>query len=215
MFSSDNIADLVMSFVCLLFSLSVHEASHAAMSNYRGDSSARLLGRLTLNPLAHIDPMGTLILPLLLMMMGAPVFGWAKPVPFNPKNLKNMRLDPVFIALAGPGSNFVLFLMSAVVMKIIVVFGGVDTFSEALQMPAFRILFLLMRINLILMLFNLLPVPPLDGHHVLYYFLPPSGQRALQRVGPFGLIFVLLFAGRFIGKPLFFLLDLALRWIGL
>ena len=183
---------VLLRYVCLLFSLCLHEASHAAMANRCGDPSERLLGRLTLNPLKHADPIGTVVMPLVMMVFNFPLlFGWAKPVPFNPRNLHDMRRDPVFISLAGPLSNLALAIISALLLRVLA--------SAALAAPDmavlpifFLILIEMIKINLILLLFNLIPLPPLDGHHVLYFFLPPAGKEVLERMGPMGIIFALI-----------------------
>jgi len=191
-----DIAEALVQYVCLLFSLCFHEAAHAAMANRCGDPSARLLGRMSLNPLAHIDPIGTVLLPIVMLMSNIGLlFGWAKPVPFNPRNLRNIRRDPALIALAGPLSNLLLALFCAFVLRIIVMAAGISTAHEMLQSPVCQIALFMIIINLVLMTFNLIPVPPLDGHHVLYLFLPPSGQRVLEQVGPFGLLIAIFLAG--------------------
>jgi Zn-dependent protease len=188
-----ELANMVVWYVALLFSLCVHEAAHGAMADYCGDPSARLLGRVTLNPLAHIDPFGTVVLPLLMIVTGSPfLFGWAKPVPFNPLHLKDIRRDPVLIALAGPLSNLAMAIVFTVVL-----FGlrlVTPSLGPSLVVPLFTIGFALVAVNLVLMMFNLIPVPPLDGHHVLYYFLPDSGKRLLETIGPFGIIIAILLA---------------------
>ncbi len=188
-------ASIIIIFSVLLFSLCVHEAAHAAMAYYCGDDTARLQGRLTLNPLAHIDPLGTVIVPIVMYTMTGFMFGWAKPVPFNPAKLNNVRRDPVLIAIAGPASNLMLALFFVLTGRLYFILAG-----GASEVPALAFTFFVSMVflNLILMLFNLIPVPPLDGHHVLNYFLPPKGQRAMQRIGPFGIIIAILLA-----RPLF------------
>lgn len=199
-----DIGNIVLQYVCLLFSLCVHEAAHAAMSNWCGDPSARLLGRLTLDPRKHADPFGTVVMPLLMMFTGVPyLFGWAKPVPFNPANLNNIRRDPVLIAMAGPVSNLLIALCCALALRMVLVVGGVEALGlidpvGGLPEVLARILFTLIMINLLLMLFNLIPVPPLDGHYVLHYFLPRGGQEMLERIGPFGIIIAIIVANPWI-----------------
>ena len=187
-------AYLVIMYTSLLFSLCVHEAAHAAMSEFCGDDTARLQGRLTLNPLAHIDPLGTVILPLLMITMTGFLFGWAKPVPFNPRNLHDQRRDPVLIAMAGPASNLLLALFFILVARILSITVGLDAIPDLL----FSFLIFIILINFILLIFNLIPVPPLDGHYLLNYFLPPGGQRAMQQIGPFGILIAIIIA-----RPLF------------
>jgi Zn-dependent protease len=201
-------------YAALLFSLSVHEASHAAMADRCGDPSARILGRVSLNPLVHIDLMGTVVMPIIMLMMpGMLLFGWAKPVPFNSDNLRNARRDPVLIAVAGPLSNLVLLFVSILVMRILVTIFPPELGSQYQTLLMFP--YFLIFINLVLFLFNLIPVPPLDGHYVLNYFLPPKGQKILNSIGPFGILIAILVASRFLGGPLSYLLTLVDRVVGL
>jgi Zn-dependent protease len=202
--------DKVLMFVCLIFSLSVHEAAHAAMADRCGDPSARLLGRVTLNPIPHIDPIGTVVMPLLMLFTGIPfLFGWAKPVPFNPRNLHNPRRDPVLIAIAGPLSNLMLALLTIFLMRVAFIIFGV---APVLDSIFYLLAGLMILLNLILMLFNLIPVPPLDGGHVLYYFLPESGQKMLDQIGPFGILIAIFFVSRYLDKPIM-VLQQAANWL--
>lgn len=151
--------------------------------------------------MAHIDPLGTVIMPLIMLFMGPGfLFGWAKPVPFNPVNLKDIRRDPVLIALAGPGSNLVLAVVSLVALRLLVMFGSPAEVPFSAMM--IEVLFQLILINLVLMLFNMIPVPPLDGHYLLHYFLPPGGQRLLEGMGPFGIILAIIIANTFMAAPI-------------
>lgn len=204
------LAFVAVQYVCLLFSLCVHEAAHAWTAERCGDPSARLLGRVTLNPLAHIDPIGTVVMPLLMMTTGIPyLFGWAKPVPFNPLNLRNKRRDPVLIAVAGPFSNLLIAITSILVLRAAFAFVGSENLGVVIDSPLFLLANFLISINIILMLFNLIPCPPLDGGHVLYYFLPESGKRVFEQIGPFGILIAILVASRFLGTPLRMLRDAA------
>ena len=197
-----NIGAIIVQYICLLFSLCVHEAAHALAADRCGDPSARLMGRATLNPLAHIDPMGTVILPLLMMFTGIPfLFGWAKPVPFNPRNLRNMRRDPALIALAGPMANLLMMVLFVVILRGVVVAQGL-TFEARWESPLFVVMFSMVMINMVLMMFNLIPVPPLDGGHLLYAFLPASGQRLIEQIGPFGILIAMFVASQFLQRPL-------------
>jgi Zn-dependent protease len=187
-----DFARVALQYICLLFSLSVHECAHAAMANYCGDPSARLLGRMTLNPVKHAHPIGTVVLPLLMMITNIPyLFGFAKPVPYNPRNLNDIQRDPVLIGLAGPAANLALTLLAALILRMVAVMYGVMPDSPVILIMI-QFFSMLILINLILMLFNLIPIPPLDGHHVLHYFLPPSGQKKLEQIGPFGIIIVIV-----------------------
>jgi Zn-dependent protease len=212
-FDFDPVQVLVQYF-CLLFSLCVHEAAHAAMANYCGDPSARLLGRLTLDPRKHIDPIGTVAFPLLAMITGIPyLFGWAKPVPFNPRNLNNARRDPVLIAMAGPASNLLIALAVTLLLRFLVLTGGVSATAPLASQALVVICMSMAIINLVLMLFNLIPVPPLDGHYVVRYFLSPEMEAKFEQIGPFGIIFVILFAGKLISVPLNALLGGLLHYV--
>ncbi|MDX9974713.1 MAG: site-2 protease family protein, partial [FCB group bacterium] len=138
----------------------------------------------------HIDPIGTVVMPLIMLLMNPGFFlGWAKPVPFNPMNLKNLRRDPVLIALAGPASNLLLALAATIALRIAVTIFGVE---PVVYGPVGALLSQLIFINALLLLFNLIPLPPLDGHYVLHYFLPEGGKRILDSIGPFGIIIVLI-----------------------
>jgi Zn-dependent protease len=195
---------VLVSYVALVFSLCVHEAAHALVANWCGDPSARLLGRISLNPLKHIDPIGTVVMPLLMRFTGIPfLFGWAKPVLVNPLNLKNPERDNALIAIAGPVSNLILLVLSALLAQVLLFAGDSVTIQAILFLLAQMIM-----TNFILAVFNCIPVPPLDGHHVLGMFLPESGQRAMQQIGPFGIIIAILVA-----RPLFDRLDPVLNWL--
>jgi Zn-dependent protease len=212
--SQVNLSVVLMQYAALLFSLCVHEAAHATTADHCGDPSARLLGRVSLNPLVHIDPVGTVILPLIMMITGIPyLFGWAKPVPFNPANLGNIRRDPVLIAIAGPLSNLIVAIVSAIALKIIIMISPPENINEFLTAPQYVFPMALAMINFLLLLFNLIPVPPLDGHYVLHYFLPPQGQRVLESIGPFGILIAILAANTVLPGPLIFLQRAVLAFV--
>lgn len=198
---------LLVQYPCLLFALCFHEAAHAWTADRCGDPSARLLGRVTLNPIKHVDPIGTVAMPLIMMVMGVPfLFGWAKPVPFNPVNLGNIRRDPVLIALAGPASNILLTVITVVLIRSIFILNDVGALPDAITIQLLDLFLVFAMINLVLALFNMIPVPPLDGHYLLNYFLPPAGQQMMQQIGPMGILIAILVARPFLGfvfPPLF------------
>jgi Zn-dependent protease len=177
----------IPAFLILVASLSFHEAAHAWMANRLGDPTARLLGRLTLNPMAHIDWIGTVLFPLVGMLSGLPLIGWAKPVPVDMRNLQAPRRDFAIVALAGPVSNLVLATGLILVLQAM---GGVvpETGATTLSMTLYLAVFM----NVLLAAFNMLPVPPLDGGNVLAGVVSESAARLLDRVRPFG--FLLLYA---------------------
>jgi len=179
-------------FIILIASLSFHEAAHAWTANRLGDPTARLLGRLTLNPLAHIDWIGTVLFPVLGWYSGLPLIGWAKPVPVDMRNLKAPRRDFAIVALAGPVSNLILALGFAVLLK---AQGGIVP-DEG---QTFITLTLVMAVitNVSLAVFNLLPIPPLDGGNVLAGLVPEGAARVIDQMRPYGffLLYALLLLG--------------------
>lgn len=172
----------------LILSVVVHEVTHGFVADRLGDPTARLAGRLTLNPIKHLDPFGSVILPLLLAILpGNFIFGWAKPVPFNPYHLKNPERDAALIAVAGPLSN----------LLIAAIFGTLVRISSTISVPllagAAPLFATIVWINVILAVFNLVPLPPLDGSKVLFALLPRSAARAKMLLEQYGTIFLLLF----------------------
>lgn len=186
----------------LLFAMVLHEYAHGWMADKCGDSTAKLQGRLTINPLAHIDPFGTVILPLIcLMLPGSFLLGWAKPVPINPGNMQQPRRDMALTAAAGPGMNLLLAVASALLLALILTVeptlslrntGDTEATSSLfgsmfLRPIAVMALYSVM-INVFLALFNLLPIPPLDGGRILTAVLPPQPAMALARLEPYGML---------------------------
>jgi Zn-dependent protease len=206
-FSNINWGALVIQFPVLLFSLSIHEAAHAWMADRRGDYTARYMGRVSLNPAAHIDPIGTVLFPLLNFIMHVPLIGWAKPVPVNPMHLKDPSRDHMYISLAGPAANL-LACMGALVLLLLLrwfvsgsgraIFGMASP-SQSIITPIATILFFMIVINFMLAIFNLLPIPPLDGHWIVAGLLPPGASESFQRFGRYGifLLYGLMFLGIF------------------
>jgi Zn-dependent protease len=186
-----NFAQIFIGMIVLLFSLTVHETAHAWTANQFGDPTARLHGRISLNPIVHADPIGTIFLPLISMVSGAPLLGWAKPVPVNLRYLHHPRRDYMLVAAAGPASNLVLALFAALVLVLLPV--SPQTLDEpTVSVPLAAILSQTMRLNVLLAVFNMIPIPPLDGGNVLAGLLPPSLAETFNRLRPYGLL--LLFA---------------------
>lgn len=173
----------------LILAIVFHEVAHGWVARALGDPTAHDAGRLTLNPFKHVDPFGTVILPGFLALMKAPVFGWAKPVPVNGMRLGNPRRDMMIVAAAGPGSNFVLATLSAVLLGLFARLVPQDAGTVA-EFVAFSLL-IFIQFNVFLGLFNLLPFPPFDGSHIVQGLLPLPAARAYQRLRPYG--FPLLF----------------------
>jgi Zn-dependent protease len=188
----------------VLFAITVHEVAHGWVAKKLGDPTAMMLGRLTLNPLKHIDLIGTVAVPLALVLMGGFIFGWAKPVPVTWANLKNPKRDMALVALAGPGANLVMAIGWALIMKLGFMLG--NEFSW-LAWPLIYMGGAGIAINGILMLLNLLPIPPLDGGRVLAGLLPGPWAWKLSRIEPYGLMIIVGLMvtgmlGKILGSPL-------------
>jgi Zn-dependent protease len=198
-----KLAMALLFFVPFLLSLSFHEAAHAFIAFKRGDTTAKALGRMTINPLPHIDPFGTILFPFLAIYYGGPFFGWAKPVPINPMNLKAYKRDSLLISLAGPVSNLILAVVFTFILKIFAVATGnsiINFFQSSNQVFDYPIMTMLnmgIQLNIALAIFNLIPVPPLDGSHILEGILPDSFGNLLARYNRAGyiILIILLFTG--------------------
>lgn len=184
--------DFITSIVILILSVVAHEVAHGAVANSLGDPTARLQGRLTLNPIKHIDPVGSIFVPAIAYLVHGPIFGWAKPVPYNPYNLQS-AYGPALVAAAGPATNLIIAVFFALVIRI----SHVVALPDAVLMLAAQISF----INLFLAIFNLIPVPPLDGSKVLFSSLPYRYayiQAFLEQWGILGIFLVVFIFWQFI-----------------
>lgn len=183
---TDIIYSVAVWLVPLVIAIVFHEVAHGLVARRLGDTTAERKGRLTLNPVKHIDPFGTVILPMLLAISHAPVFGWAKPVPVNYARLRNPRRDMVLVALAGPGMNLLLALFGTALLTATIMLSGGAQSGGAAILAANALNFVL--INIFLAVFNLLPVPPFDGGHVVEGLLPRSLARGYRKVGRYSLL---------------------------
>jgi Zn-dependent protease len=205
-----DFADLFIKFVVLLLSLTVHEAAHAITADRLGDPTARLLGRVSLNPAVHVDPIGTLLFPLIALLTNVPVLGWAKPVPVNITRLRgHWKRKFMLIAAAGPASNVVLAIVASLLLHIVPVAGGLEAATLA---PLAAFLYQAVLLNVLLAVFNMVPVPPLDGGNVLAGVLRGPVAETYERMRPYGfmILYGLMFTGiltTIISPPAQFLLS--------
>lgn len=204
--------DILFQVIVFLFAISIHESAHAWMANRRGDPTAYMLGRVTLNPLKHIDPIGTILLPAIAIFAHLPVLGWARPTPVNPRNFANPVADDILTSVAGPVSNFIVAFAAVAVLigisassptghEIVhelsrgMLLGG----GDSILVPVTLFLFQLLIINVVLAVFNLIPIPPLDGSHVLRHALSGPVLAFYDRVGFFGLMLLVYFGSGLLG----------------
>jgi len=194
--------DIIFQIAVLLMSVVIHEFAHGWMASYLGDQTAKYAGRLTLNPIKHLDIWGSFVIPFLLVMTGSPiVFGWAKPVPYNPYNLRDQKYGSAKVAIAGPAANFLVALVFGLAMRFL---------PEQILISSglYQIFSLIVLLNLLLAVFNLVPIPPLDGSKVLFSFLPNSLDNVkmfLEQYGMFLLLFFIFFAFELIIPIIFFI----------
>lgn len=198
--TSEFIPQLLIYMVVLLFAISAHEAAHAWMSNRFGDDTARLLGRITLNPTAHIDPIGTLLIPIVsfvLTSVGGPVgniplIGWGKPTPVNPLRWRNKDLANVMVSAAGILANLFIAVCAFTILKVMLMTGLDDSIPVSIQKPIRLLLTYFLFMNVSLAVFNLLPFPPLDGSKILETFLPASARPMLEMMEQFGFVILMM-----------------------
>lgn len=199
--------------IVLVLAFSVHESAHAYVAMRLGDPTAYMLGRVTLNPAKHIDPLGSVILPGLALVYHWPLIGWAKPCPVTLRNFRNPRRDDILVSLAGPASNLAMATVALVLLVVLKHAGGAHAIGAAMDMayhipdaqpvgggmfPLAMLLYYGVMINLLLFVFNLVPIPPLDGSHVLRQFLPYRVEQVYNRIGAFGLLLIFFFGGSLI-----------------
>jgi Zn-dependent protease len=187
---------IVMAIIPILFAITLHEVAHGWVASKFGDPTAKMLGRITLNPIKHIDLFGTIIVPVLLLTMGGFIFGWAKPVPVDSRNFKSPRQTMVYVAIAGPLANLLMAFMWAAIFKVSIVLQQMG-YSSSLGLSVMSKIGI--QINLVLFVLNLIPIPPLDGSKVLMGFVSGKMAYHLQRIEPYGffIILALIYLGIF------------------
>ncbi len=177
---------ITLQIIILIMSVVIHEVSHGYMAYWLGDPTAKYANRLNLNPVNHLDIFGSFIIPFLLIISHSPfLFGWAKPVPYNPYNLRNQKYGPALVGLAGPLSNLILAIIAGIILRALMVFGMVEGFL-------LQILVIIIFINILLMVFNLFPIPPLDGSKLLFALIPMS-EHTKMMLEQYGFVFLLIF----------------------
>lgn len=219
--------DYVFKLIAFLFAISFHESAHAWMANRCGDPTARMLGRITLNPVKHIDPIGTVFLPLIALIYHVPMMGWAKPTPVDPRNFRNPVLDDIKTSVVGPISNFVIASGALIILIMIALTSRLgagivnlipDVYPDQLDvlanqttsflMPLSLLVYEFLVMNVILAVFNLIPVPPLDGSHVLRHFLPGPLLKVYDTIGWVGLVALVYLGGGLLGRLIWPVIEL-------
>lgn len=224
---NQDVVLILFQVVALILAFSVHECAHAWTAWRLGDPTARMLGRVTLNPMKHLDPFGSVLMPLIALVYHWPLIGWAKPTPVTARNFRNYKRDDILVTLAGPASNLLLATAALVLLLVIkhaIPGGAVAVFTAmALAMhypgvstenlpglfPIALLLYFIILINLLLFVFNLIPFPPLDGSRILRHFLPYGALQVYDRMGMFALWIFMLLAGGFIFRTFLYPLQSA------
>jgi Zn-dependent protease len=209
---SFDLVGILFQMIAFLFAISVHESAHAWTASRCGDPTARMLGRVTLNPIKHIDPIGTVLLPLVAAISHIPLLGWAKPTPVDPRNFKNPVRDDILTSVAGPVSNFIVATGALILLWIIsltsetghalvhAVGSGFGGLSGSMLDPVVLLIYEFMYINIVLAVFNLIPVPPLDGSHVIRHFMSDSVRSVYDSIGIFGLLALVYLGGNLLSS---------------
>lgn len=188
-----DLVEILFQIIAFLFAISVHESAHAWSASYFGDDTARLLGRITLNPIRHIDPIGTVLMPLMAAFTGIPLLGWAKPTPVIPRKMGKPVRDNMLVAAAGPISNFLVAFAVLIVFKAILMATGSDIPESSLIYPLTIMLDVMLRVNVVLAVFNFLPIPPLDGSHILEGLLPAKLQDIYASIQQYSFVILIVF----------------------
>jgi Zn-dependent protease len=189
--------EILYEIIAFVFAICVHESAHAWTANQCGDPTARMLGRISLNPVKHVDPIGTILVPLIGMLSGLGFIGWAKPTPVDPRNLRHPVRDDILTSVAGPVSNVLLGILAVVVLFVTARLAG-NSGPNSIAQPITLLCFAFINVNILLAAFNLIPIPPLDGSHVLRHLLPESGQRMYDMIGYVGILLLFFVGGRVI-----------------
>ncbi len=205
-----NIPTLVIALLVLIFSLTVHEAAHAWSASQLGDDTAKRLGRVSLNPVVHVDPIGTLLLPIIAMVSNAPIIGWAKPTPVNVRNLRHPRRDHILVTAAGPASNLAIATAASLALRVMPSSAGGSGLDVATPLNLIATEALLL--NVLLAVFNMLPIPPLDGGQILMALLPPRIAMQLRFLYEYGFLILMGLLvtgvlGYLIGPPYYVILS--------
>lgn len=204
---------IIVAAVPIIFAITVHEVAHGWVASKLGDPTAKLAGRLTLNPVKHIDPLGTVVVPMIMILLTPVAFGWAKPVPVNWRNLRQPRRDMALVAAAGPGANVLMLLLWILLLAVPFMMGGAVSYQGYLLLEMAKVGII---VNIVLIALNLLPLPPLDGSRIVTAFLPPEAARRYNLLERWGLpiLVVLIFTG-VLGKILHPMIDFMLGGVSL